>query len=180
VDFDRVTVQVVLAFEARLAEAHCREETVTGATSEIVAGTEAPLNVAVTVAVWSAVKVFAVAGKVPLLVPAGIVREAGTVRLVELEFRPMLPPPVPLRFTVQVLVALGANVPGLHTRELSTVAALTVPPVPATLMESPASEAPRLLLILTGTSALPDRVTDRVATIPLATELVFIPDAIQV
>ena len=37
VAFDRVTVQVVLALEARVAAAHCRAHRVTGATSEIAA-----------------------------------------------------------------------------------------------------------------------------------------------
>ena len=37
VAFDSMTVQVVLALEARLAAAHCRADRVTGATSESVA-----------------------------------------------------------------------------------------------------------------------------------------------
>jgi hypothetical protein len=50
VDFDRATVHVVLALEARLAAAHCREEIVIGHTSEIVAAAAEPFNAAVTVA----------------------------------------------------------------------------------------------------------------------------------
>jgi hypothetical protein len=50
-DFDRVTVQVVLALEAKLAVAHWRLERVIGATSESVAAANEPFNVAVTVAV---------------------------------------------------------------------------------------------------------------------------------
>ena len=34
VDFDRVTVQVVLALDARLAAAHCREERVTAGAAQ--------------------------------------------------------------------------------------------------------------------------------------------------
>ena len=49
--FDRVTVQVVLAFEARPAAAHCSEETVGRAVSESVAAWDEPFRVAVTVAV---------------------------------------------------------------------------------------------------------------------------------
>ena len=49
--FERVTVQVVLVLEARLAAAHWREETVSGDTSESVTGLDEPFSVAVTVAV---------------------------------------------------------------------------------------------------------------------------------
>ena len=49
--FDRVTVQVVLALEGRLAAAHWREETVSGDTSESATGLDEPFSVAVTVAV---------------------------------------------------------------------------------------------------------------------------------
>jgi hypothetical protein len=51
VDFDRVTVQVVLALEARLAAAHCSEDMVGRVASESVTGLDEPFNVAVTVAV---------------------------------------------------------------------------------------------------------------------------------
>ena len=88
------------------------------------------------------------ARNVPLLEPAGIVSEAGTVRLVELELSPTVPPPDPVRITVQVLEALGARAPGLQAMELielTAVATLTVPPVPVTTIESPVGDAPRLL-----------------------------------
>ena len=49
--FVRVTVQVVLVFEARVPVAHCREETSTGAESVRCTGAEEPLSDAVTVAV---------------------------------------------------------------------------------------------------------------------------------
>jgi hypothetical protein len=52
--FERVTVQVVLVLEPKVAVAHRRVERVTGATSESVTGLDEPFNVAVTVAVWSA------------------------------------------------------------------------------------------------------------------------------
>jgi hypothetical protein len=48
-------------------------------------------------------------------------------------------------------------------------AALTVPPEPVTTTASPAGEAPRLSLIVTGASLLPDRVTDTVAITPFGT-----------
>jgi phage terminase large subunit-like protein len=47
-----VTVQVVLALEARVEAVHCREETRTGATRQTVALLEEPFKEAVTVAVW--------------------------------------------------------------------------------------------------------------------------------
>jgi hypothetical protein len=126
------------------------------------------------------VKAFAVARNVPLPEPEGIVSDVGTVRLLELEFRPMVPPPDPLRITVQVLAALGAKVPGLHAKELIAAATLTVLPVPVTAIAPPVGEAPRLLLTVTGTALLPDRVTDRVATTPSGIILEFNPHAMHV
>ena len=51
VAFDRVTVQLVLALEARVAAAHCSEDMVGRVASESVAVWDEPFNVAVTVAV---------------------------------------------------------------------------------------------------------------------------------
>jgi hypothetical protein len=51
VDFDRVTVQVVLALEARLAAAHCSDEMPGRVASVSVVGWDEPFRVAVTVAV---------------------------------------------------------------------------------------------------------------------------------
>ena len=50
-DFDKVTVQVDLALEAKVGGAHCRPESVTGAVRESVADWEEPFHVAVMVAV---------------------------------------------------------------------------------------------------------------------------------
>jgi hypothetical protein len=129
------------------------------------------------------VKAVAVARKVPLLEPAGMVSEVGTVRAVELELRAIVPPADPLRMTVQVLEALGAKVPGLHAMELmelTPAATLTVPPTPVTAIGPPKGEAPRLLVIVIGRALLPDRVTDRVVTTPSEMALVFNPQATQV
>jgi hypothetical protein len=49
-DFDRVTVQLVFAFGARLAAVHCRLDTVSGAVSDNVTDLEEPFRVALTVA----------------------------------------------------------------------------------------------------------------------------------
>jgi hypothetical protein len=182
VDFDRVTVQVVRALEARLSTAHCSQDMVGRVASESVAAWDEPFVAAVTVAVWSAVKAVAVARNVPLLEPVAIVSDPGTVRLVELELRPMVPPLDPLRTTVQVLEPLGAKDAGLHVIELigfTAAATLTVPPVPVTVIASPVGEAPRLLTV-TGRLLLPDSVTDTVATTPLEIVLEFNAHATQV
>jgi hypothetical protein len=126
------------------------------------------------------VKADAVARNVPLTEPEGIVTEAGTVRLAELELRPMAPPPDPLRVTVHVLEVPGVKVPGLHAMELSATATPTVPPVPVIAIASPAGETPRLLPMVIGTVLLPDGVTDRVATTPSEMAVEFNPQAIQV
>lgn len=127
-------------------------------------------------------KAAAEAEKVPVLEPAGMVREAGTVRFVVVEFRLTVPPPVPLRTTVQVLEALGATVAGLQAIELTVVVAVTptMPPVAVMLMGSAAGEAPMLLLRVTGRAVAPARVIDRVATTPSEMVLAFNPDATQV
>ena len=51
---------------------------------------------------------------IPLAEPDGIVSEAGTLMLVELALRPTVPPPDPLRVTVQALEESGPIVPGLQ------------------------------------------------------------------
>ena len=86
-----------------------------------------------------------------------MVRDAGTVRFVVLELRPTTPPPGPSRVTVQVLEVLGARLPGAHVREVMPVTAVipTVPPVPVTAISSPAGDAPRLLLMVTGRRCCP-------------------------
>jgi hypothetical protein len=58
------------------------------------------------------------AKNVPVAEPDGIARVDGTVKLVELEFKPMVPPPGPLSVTVQALEESGATVAGLQTMEV--------------------------------------------------------------
>jgi hypothetical protein len=60
------------------------------------------------------VKATDVAKNVPLVEPDGMMSEAGTVRLVESELKLMVPPPDPLRVTVQDVEESGDRVPGLH------------------------------------------------------------------
>ena len=62
-------------------------------------------------------KPFATARNVPLTDPAGIVSEAGMLRFAELELSPTVPPPDPVRTTVQVLEAFGPRLVGLHPSE---------------------------------------------------------------
>jgi len=51
------------------------------------------------------------------------VNEAGTLRLVELVLRATVPPPDPVRVTVQELEASGTRVPGLQARAAIPVVA---------------------------------------------------------
>jgi hypothetical protein len=60
------------------------------------------------------VKAFVVAKNVPLLEPGGMVSEAAKLRLVEFVLRPTIPPPDPLRVTVQEVDDSGPRLPGLQ------------------------------------------------------------------
>jgi hypothetical protein len=129
------------------------------------------------------VKASAEARNVPLTEPAGIVSEAGTVRLAELEVRPMVPPLDPLRTTVQVLDAPGARDAGLHAIELIELPAgltLTAPPVLVIVTALPVIVAPKLPVSAMGTLAAPEGVTFTVATTPLEMGVECIPHAMHV
>jgi hypothetical protein len=175
----KVTVQLVIELIVKLVGEHCSDGVST--TRGRATDWEEPAKVAVTVAVCSVLKALVVARNDPLPEPEGIVSEAGTVRLGELELRLTVPPPDPLRTTVHVLEALGAKVPGLHAMELipAPAATLTMPPVPVTAIASPVNEAPTLLPMAIGTALLPDGVTDRVAMTPLEITSEFNPHAIH-
>jgi hypothetical protein len=60
------------------------------------------------------VKPLVAAKNVPLAEPDGIVSKDGTVRFVEFELRATVPPPDPVRVTVQEVEASGPIVVGLH------------------------------------------------------------------
>jgi hypothetical protein len=112
-----------------------------------------------------------------------MVTEPGTARLVELELRLTVPPPVPLRVTVQVVEVPGESVAELHASELREgvpTETATVPPVPVTATGLPVGDEPRLLTILMGTEVLPDRLTESVATTPSEIALLFNPHATHV
>jgi hypothetical protein len=114
-----------------------------------------------------------------------MVTELGTARLVELELRLTVPPPVALRVTVQVVEAPGASVARLHASELregvpTETETATVPPVPVTATGLPVGDEPRLPTTLMGKEVLPNRVIERVATTPSEIALLFNPHATQV
>src|SRR5437016_2188859 len=78
-DFVRVTVQVVLALEAKVVAAHCRVEMAGRVVSESVAVWDEPFSVAVMVADWSAGNAPVLAVKVAEAAFAGTLTEGGTV-----------------------------------------------------------------------------------------------------
>jgi hypothetical protein len=112
------------------------------------------------------------------------VSEGGTVKLVEFELRPIVPPSVPLSVTVHAVEESGPIFAGLQMMELIVVmgapVAETPPPLPAIASASPVGKVLRALMTLIG-SALPfDRVTDTVATTPSGITLELYPHPIQV
>ena len=119
---DSVTVQEVLALEARLDAVHVRDDRLTGASSEMVTGDELPLREAVIVALALAVIVPAVAVKLAVVAVAGTVTDVGTVKRALLEDRLTAVPPVggaALRdsVTVQEVLALEARLDAVHVRD---------------------------------------------------------------
>jgi hypothetical protein len=130
-------------------------------------------------------KAFVLAKKTPLAEPGGIMSVVVTVRLAEFELRPMVPPSVPLRATLQRLEERGPKVPGVQVMELIVVTGVTpaltmIPPsLPVTVIASPAGEAPKLLLMLIGAALPPDKVTETEATTPFEMVVEFNPHATQ-
>jgi hypothetical protein len=120
-----VTVQVVFELAASFAAAHCSEETVVGTTRDKGRDWVEPLREAVMTTPRSAENDLAVALKVALLAPAGMVRDAGTVTLAELELKPTVTGWVaaPLNPIVQRIVPPGFNIPRLQVSELSVTMA---------------------------------------------------------
>ncbi len=119
--FDSVTVQGVLALEARLGAVQVREVRLTGPNKEILTGTELPLREAVTVALALVVTVPAVEVKDAVVAVARTVTEAGTVRVALFEARVTTVPPVGAGFdsaTVQEVLALEARLEAVQVREV--------------------------------------------------------------
>lgn len=94
---DSVTVQEVLVLEARLEAVQCREVGVTGASTEMMRGSDVPLREAVMVAPALGVMApevgVAVAVKPAEVEPAGIVTDSGTLRVGLFEDRVTTRPP---------------------------------------------------------------------------------------
>src|SRR4029077_18044043 len=117
---DNVTVQEVLAFEARLEAVHVRDDRLTGASNKIVAGDEMPFRDAVTVALALDVTVPAVAIKEAEVEVAGTMTEAGTVKVGLLEASETAVPPAGAALdnvTVQEVLAFEARLEAVHVRE---------------------------------------------------------------
>jgi hypothetical protein len=115
--FVSVTVQEVLPLDPMLLGVHCTEDRVTGACKVMVEVAEAPLRVAVMVALPLEMRVPVLAAKLAVAELANTVTEAGTVRPALSEDSDTVVPPVGAAFdnvTVQVLVALDARVVGEH------------------------------------------------------------------
>ena len=114
-DFDRVTVQVVLALEARVVAAHCRVESDRQGLSESVTDWDEPFSEAVMVAVWSAGNAPVLAVNVAEVALAGTLTEGGTVNtdgaLLESATTVLAATDFD-RVTVQVVLALEARAGG--------------------------------------------------------------------
>jgi len=174
-------VQVAVLLAARTLGAHAREDTVTGATRETEAVFEDAPNAAVTTALWSDVKVPAVAVKVALAVLAGTVTEAGTTRLAVLLVSAKVAAAGVAEESVAVQTAAAPVLrdAGVQVKALIPIVAPgdTVPPVVVKAVPTPpAGVAPIALITLT--VVLPEfglRVNDRTATTPFAIVFAFIP-----
>ena len=177
---EMVTVQEVLAFDARAEAAHCREETTGAVTSEMVAALEEPLREAVTVALWAEVNWPAVAVKFAVVEPAATETDGEATLTLPVVWSPTVTPPVPaglLSVTVQVDAAPGFNDAGVQTRELIVICCSTVivPPVAAIARAVPLGSTPITLLSPTASTLEEVTVADSVATTPLAIALAFMP-----
>src|ERR1035437_4571564 len=117
VDFDAVTVQVVLALEARLAAGPCRAGGGSGAIGERVAGADEAFNVAVTVAAWSETRVPVLAVNVAEVAFAAMLTEDGTVSRDEALLESVTTVLLVVAFdrvTVQVVLTLEARLAAAH------------------------------------------------------------------
>jgi hypothetical protein len=116
----KVTVQVLVAPEARLAGLQASEETRTGATRLTMVLAELPLYVAVVVVFWSPLMAAVVALKLTEVAAAAAVTDAGTVRAELVSDRVTIAPPAGaalVNVIVQVLEELGPRLAGLQASE---------------------------------------------------------------
>jgi hypothetical protein len=177
-----VAVQVAVAPEDRLVGLQASEEMPTGAVRFSVALRETPFSVAVTEAVWVLAITPAVALKVPVVVPAATVTEAGVVsNVLPLDTETAVPPAGAglVRVTVQLLVAPEARLEGLQPSvDKPRVRTVIVLPVPVMAMPVPVGSEPivfvRPTLVVPAAGAI---VVLTVAITPLAITVEFMPVA---
>jgi hypothetical protein len=179
---ESVTVQVPDPPGESGADVHAIDNAGFPTLSPIVAVCDDEFRPAVMIAVLFAVNCVAVAVKLALEDPLGIVTDEGTVRLAELEARLTTAPLEPLNVTVHVLAAPGARLVGAHVRALTVTAAVLSPrvaPVAAVVITVPVAETPKLLVSPMDAAVLPESFTTTVATTPSPIVVVFTPEAMQ-
>ena len=144
---ERVTVHVEVAPDATVAGAHASEDTIGRAACTVTeAVLELPFKAAVTVTVWLAVTVPALALKLPAVAPAATVTDVGTVSAVLLSDSVTALPPVGAaaeRVTVHVELPPEAIVPGVHPNDVTIVVADGVT-VTKVVFELPFSDAAKV------------------------------------
>jgi len=122
--------------------------------------------------------------KVALLDPEATVTDAGTVRVDVFELKPTLAPPegaVPLRLTVQELELDGPRDAGEQVTPVNVGSTVIEPPVAVIEIPVPAADAPTGLAIPIAALVAPlTMVAETVATVPLATSVSFMPQAMQI
>lgn len=189
--FVKLTVHVLLRPPATLDGLHAREESagvVEAGRTVMIAVFVVPFKLAVTVAVWVAVTVPALALNVAEDAPAGTVTEAGTFSPGLLSVIDTLTPPdpaAPLKLTVQVADAGAINEDGLQLSPANVAGggALLpiVPPVPDTVSAAPLADAPETPFTATDVPLNADgTVIATVASTPLEIVFEFAADTIQV
>ena len=184
---DNPTVQVLAADEANDVGEQASEDTVIGASREMVAVCEELPAVAVTTALWLLGMAPAVAVNVALVPPAAILTDAGTVsKALPLERVTVVPPAgaAPDNPTVQVLEPADDREPGEQLSEDTVIGLppviVMLPGVPDTAYASAAIVAPRDPDILICVELIPDAtVTVAVATTPFEITFALIPERIH-
>ena len=148
-----------------------KEETSTDATKFKGKVWELPFKLAETVAIWFDVIAPTLAMKLAELVPAATVTDPGIVSRESSSDSAMTvaEDAGALKFTVQLVEALDAKVPGLQLKDvkLSWVPVVIVPPAPVVSIAAPSASVPNALVTLIVVSdAAADVFTVRTATTP--------------
>jgi hypothetical protein len=167
--FDTVTVHIELTPDPRLVGLHDSELTAVALASATDAVCVLPFNAAVTVAVWSAAIVPAVAVNVAVLDPAATTTDPGTVSAAVLLDSVTVPPLVFDSVTVHMLVRPVLSEPGVQLKpvNIGSTGVVTVPPVPVMDNASPSRVAPSVLVTPTVVLVTPAAiVTVTTATTP--------------